>query len=46
MAEVLVLVEHTEGALKKVSAELITAARALGEPSAVVGRLGLRCQSR
>ncbi|MCW2629922.1 electron transfer flavoprotein subunit alpha/FixB family protein [Mycobacterium sp.] len=36
MAEVLVLVEHAEGALKKVSAELITAARALGEPSAVV----------
>jgi electron transfer flavoprotein alpha subunit len=36
MAEVLVLVEHAEGALKKVSAELITAARVLGEPSAVV----------
>jgi electron transfer flavoprotein alpha subunit len=36
MAEVLVLAEHAEGALKKVSAELITAARALGEPSAVV----------
>jgi electron transfer flavoprotein alpha subunit len=36
MAEVLVLVEHSEGALKKVSAELITAARKLGEPSAVV----------
>jgi electron transfer flavoprotein alpha subunit len=36
MAEVLVLVEHFEGALKKVSAELITAARVLGEPSAVV----------
>lgn len=36
MAEVLVLVEHAEGALKKVSAELITAARKLGEPSAVV----------
>jgi electron transfer flavoprotein alpha subunit len=36
MAEVLVLVEHTEGALKKISAELITAARALGEPAAVV----------
>jgi electron transfer flavoprotein alpha subunit len=36
MAEVLVLAEHFEGALKKVSAELITAARALGEPSAVV----------
>ncbi|BBZ38361.1 electron transfer flavoprotein subunit alpha [Mycobacterium conspicuum] len=30
------LVEHAEGALKKVSAELITAARALGEPAAVV----------
>lgn len=36
MAEVLVLVEHVEGALKKVTSELITAARALGEPSAVV----------
>lgn len=36
MAEVLVLVEHAEGALKKVTSELITAARALGEPSAVV----------
>jgi len=36
MAEVLVLAEHAEGALKKVTAELITAARALGEPSAVV----------
>ena len=36
MAEVLVLVEHSEGALKKVTAELITAARVLGEPAAVV----------
>ncbi|WP_019969552.1 electron transfer flavoprotein subunit alpha/FixB family protein [Mycobacterium sp. 141] len=36
MAEVLVLVEHSDGALKKVTAELITAARALGEPAAVV----------
>jgi electron transfer flavoprotein alpha subunit len=36
MAEVLVLVEHAEGALKKVSAELITAARTLGDPAAVV----------
>ena len=36
MAEALVLVEHAEGALKKVSAELITAARVLGEPAAVV----------
>jgi electron transfer flavoprotein alpha subunit len=36
MAEVLVLVEHADGALKKISAELITAARVLGEPVAVV----------
>ncbi|MGV0643128.1 electron transfer flavoprotein subunit alpha/FixB family protein [Mycolicibacterium sp. XJ879] len=36
MAEVLVLAEHADGALKKVTAELITAARVLGEPSAVV----------
>ncbi len=36
MAEVLVLVEHAEGALKKVTTELLTAARALGEPAAVV----------
>lgn len=36
MAEVLVLVEHAEGALKKVSTELVTAARELGEPAAVV----------
>src|ERR1700751_5045853 len=36
MAEVLVLVEHAKGAIKKAPAELITAARALGEPAAVV----------
>ncbi len=36
MAEVLVLVEHADGALKKVTSELITAARAVGDPSAVV----------
>jgi electron transfer flavoprotein alpha subunit len=36
MAEVLVLIEHADGALKKISAELITAARVLGEPVAVV----------
>ena len=36
MAEVLVLVEHADGGLKKITAELITAARKLGEPSAVV----------
>jgi len=41
MAEVLVLVEHAKGALKKISAELITAARVLGEPAAVVvGKAG------
>lgn len=36
MSEVLVLVEHSEGAVKKVTTELLTAARALGSPSAVV----------
>jgi electron transfer flavoprotein alpha subunit len=36
MAEILVLAEHAEGALKKVTSELITAARILGEPAAVV----------
>ena len=36
MAEVLVLVDHIDGAPKKVSYELLTLARTLGEPSAVV----------
>ena len=36
MAEVLVLVDHLEGEIKKASYELLAAARALGEPSAVV----------
>ena len=36
MSEVLVLVDHVDGAVKKVALELLTAARALGEPSAVV----------
>ncbi len=36
MASVLVLVEHAEGKVKKVTLELLTAARALGEPVAVV----------
>lgn len=36
MAEVLVLVDHVHGEVKKVTTELLTAARALGEPSAVV----------
>ena len=35
MTEVLVLVEHIDGTPKKVTFELLTAARALGEPSAV-----------
>jgi electron transfer flavoprotein alpha subunit len=36
MAEVLVLVDHVDGAPKKVSYELLTLARTLGEPSAVL----------
>jgi len=35
MAEILVLVEHTGGDVKKVTTELLTLARRLGEPSAV-----------
>lgn len=36
MAEVLVLVDHADGAVKKVTLELLTIARSLGEPAAVV----------
>ena len=36
MAEVLVLVEHTDGEVKKVTLELLTLAARLGEPSAVL----------
>jgi electron transfer flavoprotein alpha subunit len=36
MAEVLVLVEHVDGEIKKVTNELLTLARTLGEPSAVL----------
>jgi len=36
MAEVLVLVDHLEGEIKKSTYELLTAARGLGEPAAVV----------
>src|ERR1700754_1503756 len=36
MGELLVLVDHVEGEIKKGTYELLTAARALGEPSAVV----------
>src|SRR4051812_14737615 len=36
MGEVLVLVDHVEGEIKKSTFELLTAARTLGEPAAVV----------
>ena len=36
MAEVLVLVDHVDGTPKKVTYELLTLARELGTPSAVV----------
>ena len=36
MAQVLVLVDHVEGEIKKSTFELLTAARELGEPAAVV----------
>ena len=35
MSEVLVLVDHVEGAVKKPTYELLTIAKRLGEPSAV-----------
>ena len=35
MAEILVLVDHADGDVKKVTLELLTLARRLGEPSAV-----------
>ena len=35
MAEVLVLVDHADGRLRKATAELLTIARRIGEPSAV-----------
>jgi len=35
MSEVLVLVDHVDGAVRKTTAELLTIARRLGEPSAV-----------
>src|SRR3954452_14245911 len=36
MAEILVLIDHVEGAPKKVSYELLTLAKSLGEPSALI----------
>ncbi len=35
MAEVLVLVDHANGTVRKTTSELLTIARRLGEPSAV-----------
>ncbi len=35
MGEVLILVDHVDGKLRKTTAELLTIARRLGEPSAV-----------
>jgi len=41
MSEVLVLVDHVDGAVRKTTNELLTIARRLGEPSAVfIGTLG------
>ncbi|GAA1968139.1 electron transfer flavoprotein subunit alpha/FixB family protein [Amycolatopsis minnesotensis] len=47
MAEVLVLVDHVDGEVKKVTLELLTAARSLGEPSAVVvGQTGIAAKAK
>jgi electron transfer flavoprotein alpha subunit len=45
MATILVLVEHEEGNLKKVSVEMLTKARELGEPAAVFVGDGLDAAS-
>ncbi len=41
MSEILVLVDHVDGAVRKTTAELLTFARRLGEPSAVFIGAGL-----
>jgi electron transfer flavoprotein alpha subunit len=47
MAQVLVLVEHTDGVVKKVTLELLTMAAAVGEPAAVfVGQGFANAQAR
>ncbi|TWP53547.1 electron transfer flavoprotein subunit alpha/FixB family protein [Lentzea tibetensis] len=47
MSEVLVLVDHVDGDVKKVTYELLSAARRLGEPSAVVvGQSGTAAKVR
>ncbi len=44
MSEILVLVDHSDGAVKKVTLELLTLARGIGEPSAVVIGSGVDTQ--
>ena len=46
MAEILVLVEHQGETVKKVTFEMLTAARAFGEPSAVWAGGGVRVARR
>lgn len=46
MSEILVLVEHVEGQVKKVTLELLTLARRLGEPSAVWTGAGYTPEAR
>ncbi|GHH70740.1 electron transfer flavoprotein subunit alpha [Streptosporangium violaceochromogenes] len=46
MSEILVLVEHVEGQVKKVTLELLTLARGLGEPSAVWTGAGYSPEAR
>ena len=44
MSEILVLVDHSDGTVKKVTLELLTLARSVGEPSAVVIGSGVDTQ--
>ena len=44
MSEILVLVDHADGVVKKVTLELLTLARGLGEPAAVVIGSGVDTQ--
>ncbi|MFC4535544.1 electron transfer flavoprotein subunit alpha/FixB family protein [Sphaerisporangium dianthi] len=46
MAEILVLVEHVEGEVKKVTLELLTLARTLGSPSAVWAGPGYSAEAK
>ncbi|MDH2427657.1 electron transfer flavoprotein subunit alpha/FixB family protein [Sphaerisporangium sp. TRM90804] len=46
MAEILVLVEHVDGEVKKVTLELLTLARSLGSPSAVWAGPGYSAEAK